>query len=225
MFCGNCGKEIDNDVKFCPFCEKNNESDAIKEDSFTQVENNQQNNTFQEKPKEGWSSLPEWQQWGIGVLIFLGVIGLLTPNSNSKKDEVQGQEKTEIVSAEALPNAEETAIQEEAELLEVSSDNLYDEFKANEVRANNKFKNQQIKVKGKLGEITVVLGVTSVSFNKTYQDSLFIESVICSITDKNEINKIANLDKGTIVSFTGNVVGYNDLIDSVEMSNCSISEH
>lgn len=77
MFCKNCGKELQEDFKHCPFC-----GDTVDSTENTTVQHNQQQQTFQQvppqQPQEDLSNLG-----GMKVLgFFLGLFGpctLITP--------------------------------------------------------------------------------------------------------------------------------------------------
>ena len=90
---------------------------------------------------------------------------------------------------------------------ELTADAFAKSFKDNPAEATKKYINQAVLIEG---EITTIAGVT-VSFN----------NIACNI-DSSQANKIKDLKPGSKIKLQGLVVGYNDLMEEVDLAQCSI---
>ena len=97
----------------------------------------------------------------------------------------------------------------------VSANKIYAEYKANEVKADAKYKDKVVVVNGKVTDIGkdimdqpyVVVG-----------GSGFLDGCQCTFADS-AVGDISGLSKGDKVSVKGKVTGY---LGMVEMENCSL---
>ena len=90
---------------------------------------------------------------------------------------------------------------------EMSSDAFAKAFKDNTAEATKKYINQAVLLEG---EVTTVSGVI-VSFN----------NVACNI-DSADVAKLAGVKPGAKIKVQGLVVGYNDLMEEVDLAQCTI---
>ena len=81
---------------------------------------------------------------------------------------------------------------------EISAIDLYREYEANEIAADNKYKNKKLAVTGKVVEISEVLG--EVTIDLSTGDELNLTTVKCSVKDK---DKVAKLRKGQSITIIG----------------------
>jgi ribonuclease I len=90
---------------------------------------------------------------------------------------------------------------------EMSSEEFEKAFKDNAGDATKKYINQAVLLEG---AITTISGVT-VSFN----------NIACNI-DSAEVAKLKDLKPGSKIKIQGLVVGYNDLMEEVDLAQCRI---
>jgi len=90
---------------------------------------------------------------------------------------------------------------------ELTADAFSKEFKDNAAEATKKYINQAVLLEG---NVTTVSGVT-VSLN----------NIACNI-DSTEVNKIKDIKVGAKMKIQGLVVGYNDIMDEVDLAQCTI---
>lgn len=92
---------------------------------------------------------------------------------------------------------------------EVTSNVLSGEFKSDTAAALKKYINQAVLIQG---EVTNVEGVT-VSLN----------NIACNI-DSTDISKLSTIKKGDNIKLQGLLVGYNDLMEEVNIAECVIKK-
>jgi hypothetical protein len=90
---------------------------------------------------------------------------------------------------------------------EMTTDEFAKAFKDNAGEATKKYINQAVLLEG---AITTISGVT-VSFN----------NIACNI-DSAEVTKLKDLKPGSKIKLQGLVVGYNDLMEEVDLAQCRI---
>ena len=90
---------------------------------------------------------------------------------------------------------------------EMTTDEFAKAFKDNAGDATKKYINQAVLL---VGAITTISGVT-VSFN----------NIACNI-DSAEVAKLKDLKPGSKIKLQGLVVGYNDLMEEVDLAQCRI---
>ena len=90
---------------------------------------------------------------------------------------------------------------------ELKAEAFSKDFKDNAGEANKKYINQAVLLEG---NVTNISGVT-VSLN----------NIACNI-DSAEIVKLKDLKVGTAIKIQGLVVGYNDLMDEVDLAQCKL---
>ena len=90
---------------------------------------------------------------------------------------------------------------------EVSTDAFSKEYKDNATEAAKKYINQAVLLEG---AVTNISGVT-VSFN----------NIACNI-DSSEVAKLKDLKVGSKIKLQGLVVGYNDLMEEIDLAQCRI---
>jgi len=90
---------------------------------------------------------------------------------------------------------------------ELTADAFSKEFKDNATEATKKYINQAVLLEG---DVTAISGVT-VSLN----------NIACNI-DSTEVGKLKDLKAGTKLKLQGLVVSYNDLMDEVDLAQCTI---
>jgi hypothetical protein len=100
-------------------------------------------------------------------------------------------------------------------IITVSAVTLYSDYHANEVRADNKYKDKILKVSGTIKQI-----------RKTFLDDIIVEisgaewgSIDCKIVTE-QTDEASNLNKGQQVTIVGKCTGM--LIGDVQLKNCTI---
>lgn len=90
---------------------------------------------------------------------------------------------------------------------ESTTDAFSKEFKDNATAANKKYINQAVLLEG---NVTNVSGVT-----------ISLNNIACNI-DSSEVAKLKDLKVGSKIKVQGLVVGYNDLMEEVDLAQCTI---
>lgn len=88
----------------------------------------------------------------------------------------------------------------------LSADDLYGAYKANAEDAKKKYLNQAILVEGSVSNIQ--------------DNNISINNVACNV-DSTEISRIKEIKVGDKVKLQGVVVGYNELMDEIDLSQCT----
>lgn len=132
-------------------------------------------------------------------LMIFTISACTTPNGNPSS-----QEKAKNVS-------ETTKVAETLQV--ISSGNLVSKYKANEVKANQEFKDKEVAVTGRVASIAESFGSKYVVLGSE------LEGVQCMFPDSRE-DEIAKLSKGEKVVIAGTVTGM--VILNVMMEDCRI---
>lgn len=105
--------------------------------------------------------------------------------------------------------------------IEVTAKELADEFNDNEIRANQNYKGKIAKISGEISDIGEVLGQTYVVLSNEDESFSNFVDVQCFFKDKDEINKIAQKNKGDKVTIIGKIDGKSL---NVSVQNCKFVE-
>ena len=141
------------------------------------------------------------------VIVLIGIVSaVVVPRDNTKKTPAQSTRTTQPIvktnSFNPLPGS-------------ISAKNLYDIYYANEVAADEKFKDKRITVYGVIESI-----------NKNIADQPYITlsagtlSYINCRFDKNKINQLISLQKKTMITIEGTCSG--KIITSIHLHDCII---
>ncbi|MDO4302102.1 MAG: hypothetical protein Q4D26_12035 [Clostridia bacterium] len=94
----------------------------------------------------------------------------------------------------------------EAPAISISAEDLMSAYESNEVSADKQYKDQKLSVTGVVDNISTVLDQTTVTL--TNGDEFAFTGVRCYFDDEGEIDKVANLSKGTTITVEGTCDGY-----------------
>ncbi len=182
MYCPNCGCQNENNAKFCMQCGTNF---SEKNESTPQKKNNKGNG---KKILSGC---------GVSLLIFLIVfMGIIIISAISSDD----------TSADTTNSTTEKIIESTTEdsIIYVTVDEMIKDFKANEVAAEKKYKDQLVAVKGTIYSINVdMFGATCIMLDGHNG----IQVVQCYMKDSEE-NKVAELNVGDKITLIGEYSSY-----------------
>ena len=110
--------------------------------------------------------------------------------TTEKPAEKPVEKKVEVAKPVALPK--------------ITSIALIKAYTANEVRADQTYKNKEYEITGQVYSVAVVFGSTVVALSDGSDFSL--TNVSCTI-DKEDVAKVAKIDKGDTVTITGKITG------------------
>ena len=162
-----------------------------------------------------------------GCCIFGGIAVMLSGNKAKDTTTTTKTTTTTTLSSKAgetttqpVAVADETTAETTiaAPDIVITAKDLVKAYDDNEVAADKKYKNKSAEITGTIYDISVVLGVTSVTLSSD-DDSIWT-TVNCAFKDKNEIDKIADMSKGDTVTILGTIKG-STLGISIEVSDCS----
>lgn len=134
----------------------------------------------------------------IGCFIIIAIIGNVAGGNQKASTSIATQ-------SQQAQKLQEEQNKTQEEIIAISSEDLAKAFKDNEIKANNQYRDKIAKITGKVKDIGEALGYTYIilSSGKDFE----ITDIQCFFDDKNEISKIANLNKGDIVSVEGQIEG------------------
>lgn len=141
------------------------------------------------KPMTKHSEEPKKTNWLLVVLI-IAIWAFFVVKTFKSGDNISNTSSLDTAKPTVL-NEQET----EPEVMKVSIKTMLDDYKANELRADEKYKNKYIEVSWPVTEITTVFGEGLVVI---WWDSYFSD-VSCYLTDT-EKSKAWLLNKGDIIS-------------------------
>ncbi len=142
-----------------------------------------------------------------------------TPNNETqpKKEEEQTNDTEKTAVAEVTQETTQVEQKEQEYEIEVTAKELADEFNDNEIRANQNYKGKIAKISGEISDIGEVLGQTYVVLSNEDESFSNFVDVQCFFKDKDEINKIAQKNKGDKVVIIGKIEGKSL---NVSVKNC-----
>lgn len=154
---------------------------------------------------------------GILVLVLIGAIGsALGGDDDTTEPAKQAAVSINQPAKEVAPVEEVAQIEE---VITISAEDLAKEYEENEVRADKNYK-------GKVLEISGTVKSIGVSFSQTYivlssGKDFSITDIQCFFKDKAEIDMVADLDEGDVVTLTGKVSGKSL---NVSVENCTFNK-
>lgn len=165
------------------------------------------------------------------VFLIFFIIILPTGESNEPASNNIANNTLSTLSASESPVTQEEDPEEEPEEkpeeqkpeyeIEVTAKDLAKAFDENEIRANQNYKGKIAKITGKISDIGEAFGQTYIVLsNEDDTFSNFVE-VQCFFKDKDEINKIAEKNKGDKTVIIGEIDGKSL---NVTVSNCKFFE-
>lgn len=229
MFCPNCGKEIEKNLKFCPYC--GNIVTNINEVPITYRIDN-------EKPINSTSIIAKVGYTLLGLFVFFIIVGSMSDGKSDKTKEVENQvQETNIEIVQPVPNvvSKTEEIIAETQMIEVSSGKLLAVFENNHIRANDEYKNKRVRINGVLEVITTqyeelgnLLGKKPLAVLLLQGDDEFSSNAVqCNFKSIKESEKVKNINIGDIVTIEGLVYGYIDVDDvrkNVLVTECTLSD-
>lgn len=144
------------------------------------------------------------------IATILMIIGLL-PATN-------GTASSDDISTPTSSNTSEESANKPVQYLEVTANDLYNTFRENEIKAQEIYIGQEIKLTGTVNEINAAGVLTSANVLLNV-DGTFIGCVQCNFSSENA-KALANINKGqkiTVIGTCGNLEVYN-----VMVTNCQL---
>lgn len=152
-----------------------------------------------DKPKKPFYK--KWWFFLIVGIIVLGAIGSGSDKQTADTDTPPSQETT----GEDTTKAEQEAPKNDNPEITVSAKDLAEAFEANEIKANQDYKGKLAEISGTVSNIGESLGQSYIVLSA--EKDFAITEVQCMFKDKAEIEKIANIEKGTPVTVIGKIDG------------------
>lgn len=203
MKCSKCGKEVNG--KFCPDC-----GTAIEENN---VAVSQSDVAAVKKKKLKW-----WQITLIvvGIIIVIGAIGSALGGEEGR----DGTNPPVTQTNESDNNADDKKEDNLKAEITVSAVDIAKEYKDNEVAAEAKYKGKKVEISGIINSIgkDVLDDVYIVLSNG--DEYAIINNVQCYFKDKEQISKVAELQKGQEVTLIGTV--NSSIAGTVTVKDCYI---
>lgn len=176
--CKACGKEIAKGVNKCVGCGKDQRNFFMKHKVLT----------------------------GILAIVIIGSIGAMGGEDEAATTTKTAAE-TKAVATEVKPATEtkakateEKPAEKKVEVLKVTTAVLGKAYEDNEVKADTVYKDKTVETSGKITDIAVVLGNTTLTLSTGADFDL---GITCSFSEQADIDKIAGLSKGDTVTVQG----------------------
>jgi hypothetical protein len=146
--------------------------------------------------QEGKVKKPFYKKWWFIVLVLVVVVAAVG-GSKGDKDNATPTNNNAV---------EDNSKQEnEVKPIEVTSVQLAQDYEENEIKANNDYKGKVAEISGEVNDIGETLGQTYIVLSAGKEFA--ITQVQCFFKDKDEISKIANINKGDNVTVIGKIDG------------------
>jgi hypothetical protein len=165
--------------------------------------------------------------WGIRIMLGIGaffIICAMICCSNLILDdspatvEIHDSAETSVIDVKSTtkPTIKPKETEEKLETIEASK--LIEDYKSNEIKADNLYKDKRFKIKGRVRDISEVLGSLTVSLS---DEDFAITEVSLKFKEKDK-NVIAELNKGQTIIVIGTVEG---LGWDVDVKDCEIIDY
>lgn len=165
--------------------------------------------------------------WGIRIMLGIGIFFILCAMiccSNFILDdspatvEIHDSLETSVmdVKSTTTPTTKPKETEEDLETIEASK--LIEDYKSNEIKADNLYKDKRFKIKGIVRNISEVLGNLTVLLS---DEDFAITEVSLKFKEKDK-NVIAELNKGQTITVVGTVEG---LGWDVDVKDCEIIDY
>ena len=118
-------------------------------------------------------------------------------------------------------STQETPQQKPEYEVEISAKDLSEAFHENEIRANQNYKKKIAKITGTIESVGESFGQTYIVLSNEDETFSNFVGIQCFFKDKNEINKIAQKNKGDTVTVIGEIDG---MSLNVSVRNCKFAE-
>jgi len=159
--------------------------------------------------KQKKSIFKRWWFWLIAVVIVIIVA------SSGNKSTDQTQTKTTAPTATPNQNSTQATAPKVPETIKISATKLYEDYKANEVAADTKYKGKMLEISGTVDDVKKDIVDT---MYVTLKGDEYFGSVQCYFDNK-YTSQLANLQKGQQLTITGKC---NGLMMNVLVKNCEI---
>lgn len=174
-------------------------SDQIK--SLIDAQNVETTSANLQTPKKKKSRLPLVLIVVVCMFAFAATMGILFGEEEPSNEQNNSYTESQI------------------EYIEISANELYAEFEANEVAADEKYKGKYVKVTGIVTEISSGGTFTQACILLNVEDSIIFGDVQCNFNN-DESKKIAELTKGQTVTVAGLCSGLGTI--NLDINNCEI---
>lgn len=148
----------------------------------------------------------------IAIFVILGVIGSIGGNKNTATTSTNDSSTTA-----SKENATEESTTKKEESITVSAADLAKAYEDNEVNADKSYKGKNAIITGTIRDIGVSLGQTYIVLDSEVEFS--ITDIQCFFKDQTEIDKVAQLSKGSTVTVEGKIDGKSI---NVGVNNCKL---
>ena len=205
--CSYCGELNNTQAEYCRKCNirlipyKQNEDKKINEQEMQKCNISKQSAFATRDSKKDQRNF-FMKHKILTVILALFVLGIIG-NMRENKDDSTASKETES-KKEATTTVSKT-VEPVEEVTEITSNDLIKAYEDNEVKADKEYKDDEVLITGEIAEIGVSFGQTYILLSSD-DDYEFI-MLQCFFKKQEEIDKIAELSKGDIVSVQGLVAG------------------
>lgn len=209
MFCNRCGKEIPNDSRVCKFCGNSVSQNISMTGNATVNRNNKRSK------KTFYQTVWFWILIVFAFIIFVGIIGSSSDNTNTVSSSSINQEKETTTTNSSTINEEE----KESNVMKVDYEELHKDYMDNPIAADEKYKGKILELTGEVYNIDrEIAGNPYITFNiggeYSFQD-------VRITFKKSEEEKVTKLKKGQEVTIKGKCMG-TLLSTTVSLNDCEI---
>ncbi|MDY0241308.1 MAG: zinc-ribbon domain-containing protein [Rhodospirillaceae bacterium] len=211
--CPECGKDVSDAATSCPNCGHPIHARPASPPASSAAPATEKMRTGKKAPLGS-----------VGAFVALIIVGLLLPDSpgqaaqgNQAKIEEGTQQTQEATQQEQAKIADEAKIRSKLIATAMTPKAIWSDFNANEVGAENKYKDKVISIKGKINIIrTDIAGDPMISFSV---DRYGLNTIQCVFSSE-EKGIIGSLSKGQRVIVSGTING--TVMGSIFVRGCHI---
>ena len=171
--CKYCGMQISKQAVICPHCRRKQKNEKVK-----------------------------WIVIGIVCFVVIGGMASSLTNNDTSNTSSNQNNTVDVGSSDTTNVQPETKTTDTSNYIEITSSQLIDLYKDNQVKCKQLYDNQKLKVTGKVESIgTDVLNQTYVCLGHDNQYTFV--GIQCYAKDAQTQSKIAELNKGDIITVAG----------------------
>lgn len=197
-FCKYCGGKLGDQDIYCPACGK--QVRMLKSEA--------------DKLKKAKNKKPVYKKWWFWLIVFIFAVNIFGGGDDSPSGSTNS---TTRATTQATTQTATKATEPEETVIEISPEDLQQAYSENEVAADEKYDGKMLKITGTIDSIGKDI-VDKVYV--TLETGEYWEEIQCYFSSKAQIEAVANLKSGDVITIIGRCDGLS--IGNVIVKNCEI---
>lgn len=183
MFCKKCGKEIDEEIKVCPYCGE----------------------------KMGKKKRPVYKKWWFWVLMGLATIMTIAIISPSEEvSDISNNTSNSSQTTQKEENKSQGKEENKIEYVKTDLKTMLDELDENALKAERTYQDKYVEVVGEIANFDS--DGSYISIEPVNADDWSFETVLCKIKNDDQLDFLLQKKKGDKVTIKGQIVSIGEIL-------------